>query len=43
MARDNSLADKVTKEILLKKTAISRLVTVLPEPPGATDICRKRN
>lgn len=43
MARGNSLADKATKEVALKETAISRLTAVLPEPPRVPNVCRKRN
>ena len=43
MARGNNLAYKVAKEVASKKTAISGLASVLPEPPRATDIFRRRN
>jgi hypothetical protein len=41
-ARGNNLADKAAKEVALKERAISRLATVLPEPPRATDIYKKK-
>lgn len=36
------MADKAAKEVALKERAISRLATVLPEPPRATDIYKKK-
>lgn len=42
-ARGNNPADKAAKEVALKKTAISVLDTVLPEPLRTTDIYRRRN
>lgn len=43
MARDNSMADKAAKGVILKETAMSRLATVLPKQTRVTDVYRKRN